>query len=202
MALAASGEPTRFLTLTVNPRIGRTPYDRLRQLTRAWRVIVQRLRRMHANKSIDYLAIVEETKQGEPHLHILLRSPYIPQALLSSWMGGLLNSPIVDIRLIRNQAEVVKYVAKYVTKAPAQFGTAKRYWCSRTYELDQSEKPQKPAYGAVRWHVDRRPLFLIMREWIMEGFMPRFDGTYPVRGFPSRSPPSERVEAPGMESDR
>jgi len=195
MALASSGEPTRFLTLTVNPSVGISPSDRLSQLARAWRVIVQRLRRLHGVHSINYLAIVEETKQGEPHLHILLRSPYIPQALLSGWMGSILSSPIVDIRLIRSQREVVRYVAKYITKAPAQFGTAKRYWSSRDYELDKTNKPVKNTFSPFKWRVDMRHFMVILHEWGMEGFNAHYDGRYPILAWPPDNPPWERVGA-------
>jgi len=196
MALASSGEPTRFLTLTVNPQVGNDPEERCKMLARAWRIIVQRLRRLYEHKTINYLAIVEETKQGEPHLHILLRAPYIPQSLLSNWMGEILSSPIVDIRLIRNQREVVKYVAKYIAKAPAQFGHTKRYWCSRDYEL---EKPAKALPGTVDpfpWRIDRRPLLEIISEWVHEGFAARKDGDDAMLGVPIRSPAHGLAPAP------
>jgi len=201
MALASSGEPTRFLTLTVNPAVASSPEERLKLLARAWRVIVQRLRRIHSVSAINYLAIVEETKRGEPHLHILLRSPYIPQALLSGWMGSILASPIVDIRLIRNQKEVVRYVAKYIAKNPAQFGKSKRYWSSRDYELDQSEKPIKATLDPFPWRVDKRSIYIIFNEWIHEGYYPRFDGTEPYHGYREKPPPTERVETPSQDGN-
>lgn len=169
MALAASGQPTRFLTLTINPQTGTDPESRLKILSRAWRLIVKRLRRLHPNTPIDYLAIVEETKRLEPHLHILLRSPYIPQFLLSEWMRELADSPIVDIRLIRSQKEVVRYVAKYITKSPAQFGNAKRYWSSRTYELDKTNKPEKNGADGFPWLIAKVPMQRIIIEWLDRG---------------------------------
>jgi len=147
------------------------------------------LRRKYEGQSIDYLAVVEETKQGEPHLHILVRSPYIPQALLSEWMGALIRSPIVDIRRIRNQREVIRYVAKYITKAPAQFGHAKRYWSSKDYEVDKTEKPDKSIEDPFPWRVDRRPLHEIVYEWIHEGFFARHNGKDGLIALPNRSPP-------------
>jgi len=199
MANAAAGAPNRFLTLTVNPTIGDSPEQRLRLLARAWRVAVQRLRRLYGPKSIDYLAIVEETKQGEPHLHVLLRSVYIPQPLISSIMRELIDSPIVDIRAIKSIKHVVHYIAKYIAKAPAQFGKSKRYWSSRTWEVD-SRKPQgnKDPDG-IKWVIEMRTIEAIVTDWIHTGWLARkdrddliiawpFGGSPPRRaGFPSRA---------------
>jgi len=141
MAQAASGEPNRFITLTTNPRVGEGPEQRLKALSHAWNVIVKRLRRQHPNKRCEYLAVVEATKRGEPHLHILYRGPFVPQKVLSFWMAELTEAKIVDIRKVKHQREVVRYVAKYITKKPAQFGASKRYWKSRAYVLEDTEDP-------------------------------------------------------------
>jgi len=183
MAKAASGEPTRFLTLTVNPSTGETPYDRLRALSGAWNVVVKRLRRLFPSKEIQYLAIVEETKAGEPHLHILLRAPFIAQGTLSAWMAELIGAPIVDIRKIKNLREVIRYVAKYVTKAPAQFGTAKRYWCSSGYSIPaDSEEETIDAPGAT-WSIVRESLGFVISQWLEEGWTTRRDKGDSLVGF-------------------
>jgi len=170
MARAASGNPNRFLTLTINPRVGNDPDDRLKLLSHAWKVIVKRLRREHGSKAIQYLAVVEQTKLGEPHLHILLRSPFLPQKVLSSAMQDLIGAPIVDIRKIRNQREVVRYVAKYITKAPEQFGSAKRYWHTPDYEVDKWSPEKDEAAPSGRWSIDRRSYRTIITEWSLEGW--------------------------------
>lgn len=173
MAKAASGLAVRFITLTVNPNIGASPEERLHLLARAWRVTVKRLRRHYGKGNVAYLAIVEETKRGEPHLHILFRGPYIPQAYLSACMGEIIDSPIVDIRKIGNAKEVIRYVAKYITKAPAQFGTAKRYWCSRDWEAGERQEKSLPDTGREKWKVLQRPILDIIYEWANEGFASR-----------------------------
>lgn len=175
MAQAASGEPVRFLTLTVNPEVGSDPEDRMKMLAWAWRTCVKRLRRRYGPQAIEFLAIVEQTKLGEPHLHILLRSPYIPQAYISECMADLINAPIVDIRLIRNQREVVRYVAKYLTKAPHRFGTSKRYWCSAHYDLGKEDFRKNRPAPIVKWAIAREPISLIINRWIHEHFAVRRD---------------------------
>jgi len=173
IALAASGEPIRFLTLTVNPQREGTPESRLLELANAWRVTVKRLRRLHPKESIEYLAIVEQTKNGEPHLHILLRSPYISQHYISDCMAELIDAPIVDIRRIRQPAEVIRYVAKYVTKAPARIGTSKRYWTSQGYELDKQERTILDPSIGPGWKLDKRPIIDIITEWVYDSYQAR-----------------------------
>jgi len=131
---------------------------------------VQRLRRRYGPNSIDYLAVVEKTKHGEPHLHILARCPYIPQSYLSGIMKELIDAPIVDIRAVKNQRNAILYVAKYVTKEPERIGTAKRYWSSMTYELDPANKPEKNAKRDFPWIVSRFRIEKIAHHWTNDGW--------------------------------
>lgn len=176
IAVAASGEPTTFLTLTVNPAVGEGPLNRRNMLHDAWKRLVKRILRQFALEPLKrwalklkdraarmagivrsitkktkrlevtrlpYMAFLERTEQGEPHLHILLRAPYIPQDWLSEQMHELIGAPIVDIRQVKSTRAAVFYVTKYVTKAPAQFGATKRYWISRGWEVNAPEKTEK-----------------------------------------------------------
>lgn len=184
MAKAAAGNATRFLTLTVNPSQFTNPAERLRALSWAWRTVVKRLKREYGKTAISYLAVVEETKAGEPHLHILLRSPYIPQAYLSACMGELINSPIVDIRRIRNTREVIRYVAKYITKAPAQFEGSKRYWCSQDWEPKDDIKSDAQSAPQARWEIWPVDIFTVARTWLQQGFISRREEGETIIGFP------------------
>jgi len=155
MARAVNGQPFSFITLTCNPRYGNDPEDRLKTISHAWRVIVQRVRRAHPGKDVEYLAIVEAHKSGEPHLHILFRGPYLEQSKLSEWMADISNAPICDVRRVRNFAAAATYVAKYLTKANHKFGTAKRYWASKHYAIDDGEEWVSPTDQNYRWSVER-----------------------------------------------
>jgi len=192
IARAANGNPTRFITLTVNPSIGTDPADRLDKLANAWRIIVKRLRRLHPNDEIEYLAVVEETKQGEPHLHILVRSPFIPQRLLSSWMGEITGAPVVDIRSVKNASHAARYVAKYIAKAPKQFGSRKRYWSSKDWEPPYTPGTAEGAEPSLRWSIDRRPLVQIINEWIHDGYAARHHRADTIIGFFIDDPPEFR----------
>jgi hypothetical protein len=171
------------LTLTINPRVKENAAERLALLAHSWRVIVKRLRRSHPGEAIEYLAIVEETKAGEPHLHILLRSPYLAQSMLSEAMDELAESPIVDIRKVRSVHGVVSYVAKYIAKAPAQFGRSKRYWSSRNYELGKPAAVDLEALKLTMWEVIQRPMFDILTDWSREGYALRQDRGDTIVGF-------------------
>lgn len=147
--LAASGHPNKILTLTVNPAVGSSPVERRALLHDAWKRLVKRILRHFKWKSFDYMAFIEKTVKGEPHLHILLRCGYIPQRWISSQMKGMLNAPIVWIEQVKGTAQAIRYVTKYVGKAPAQFGTGKRYWVSRRWRLDP--EPETPDFEYDPW---------------------------------------------------
>lgn len=95
-------------------------------------------------QSVPYFAFLEKTKRGEPHLHILLRLPFVPQDWISEQMADLARSPVVWIEAIKGAKHAVAYVTKYVTKAPAQWGNKKRYWRSRNWMINQSDQDERP----------------------------------------------------------
>lgn len=182
MAQASSGLPERFITLTIDPAVGGDPESRLRLLSHAWKVIIKRLRREHPSADIEYMAVVEATKNGEPHLHILARCPYVPKKVLSNWMRELAHSPIVDIRKVTGVKQAVQYVAKYISKAPAQFGAAKRYWQSRRYRLSKDDyKPNEEAYKNP-WTIIPYQLENVARWLTLAGYAMRLDGNDRLTG--------------------
>ena len=135
IALARSGKPDTFITLTVNPATNIDPARRARALARAWPKVVKAAKRKYGYKSIPYLCVFEATKRGEPHLHILCRVKWIDQRWLSSMMRELIGAPIVDIRRVRSTDQAAHYISKYVGKEPGHFNSCKRYWRTQDYEL-------------------------------------------------------------------
>jgi hypothetical protein len=120
------------------------------QITKATKA--KRIRKIH------YMAFVEETEAGEPHLHIMLRTVFIPQRWLSQQMDDLLSSPIIWIEKIKGVRSAIAYVTKYVTKAPAQFGKSRRYWLSRHYQINKVKFNDAPL-------MDRRNSRLVMQRF-------------------------------------
>lgn len=151
-----AGKPNRFITLTVNPGWFGSPAERGQQLALAWRNYVREYRRLHPNRELQYLAVLELTKKGEPHLHIVARSSWISQRDLSAHMREAMGAPIVDIRMVRGASEVATYVAKYISKRNIKLGTLKRYWSSQKY-IPDDERARRAALRSHRavWIIDR-----------------------------------------------
>lgn len=133
--LARDGRPTTFLTLTCNPQEASSPAERARNLVDAWRKLRLRIKKRWNLSSLPFIAVFEATKAGEPHLHILLRTRYLPQKWVSDQMRQLTNAPIVDIRKVHSRQMAAAYVAKYIGKEPHQFDGTKRYWRSQDWDL-------------------------------------------------------------------
>ena len=149
------GTPQRFITLTVNPEWFNTPEERARRLVAAWRLIRRRFLAERPNAVVEFMAVFERTKNGEPHLHIAQRGSFMPQKWLSNQMHKILGAKVVDIRYIRDQKRIAYYVAKYVGKEPFQFGTLKRYWRSAKYlAMSKAEARRIRNSGAVFYILD------------------------------------------------
>jgi len=91
-------------------------------------------------------------------------------------MDELIGAPIVDIRALKNAQHAIRYVAKYISKAPARFGASKRYWCSRNWELPSNYTETKRDKDPNPWQMVREFVHFIVRDWPHEGFAVRQDG--------------------------
>lgn len=174
--MAADGNPSTFMTLTVNPARGQSVELRARELSDAFKVLIKRMRRKWTKERVEYLAVFEETKKGEPHLHVLMRAPFVPQKWISCQMAELIDAPIVDIRKVHGKQMVANYVAKYVGKGPKAFGTLKRYWTSQGYiRRVRGEDIIRDEFGS-RWYAVRRPLWCLKDDLEMAGRLVVMDG--------------------------
>lgn len=184
---ARNGRPTTFLTLTVNPATGQSAEHRARELVEAMRIMLKRARRKFQKSEIEYLAVFEETKRGEPHLHMLMRAPFVPQKWISATMDELIAAPIVDIRRVTSARLAAQYVAKYVAKGPKAFGSLKRYWSTPKYDLSRVEADQRDAERGSGWRAIREPLFIIAEQWL--GLRRRVEWVTPHEIFSGHGPP-------------
>lgn len=169
MAQAIGGAPRTFLTLTTRREAGQSPDIAALKSSHAWRLLRLRIMRRYRLKRLPFLAVMEAHKSGWPHLHIMLRMPYVPWAWLRAQWQELTGSPGVTIQHIDSQARVAKYVAPYCSKCAHKFGTAKRYWQSRDYDLrpPREAKPtHKPGEG---WEIWFKPLNLYLKGHIELG---------------------------------
>lgn len=170
VALARSGDPTTFITLTVNPAYGSSPEDRARQLVEAWRTVLVLVREEYGYEKIPYFCVFEATKNGEPHLHVLARVGWIGQKWLSKQMALLMNAPVVDIRRVRNKKKLAYYISKYCGKEPHRFATCKRYWTTRSWELVKFQPAEAPGRWHYRWRLVRTPLSALAEDWRSQGY--------------------------------
>lgn len=122
---------------------------------------------------LHYMAFAEETQNGEPHLHILLRTVFIPQAWISQQMKEIIRSPIVWIEKIKGPKSAIAYVTKYCTKAPAQFGKSRRYWVSRWYQLIRKERDKRSLYDRINTKVVFQQFRELISELVRTGSIPR-----------------------------
>lgn len=84
---------------------------------RSWSILWRRYRRKFGPRAVGYAKIVELTKAGTPHLHIIADVPFIAQRQLAAEWRALTGSYIVDIRKVRGRDGIAGYLTSYLTKA-------------------------------------------------------------------------------------
>lgn len=149
---ARDGNPTTFMTLTWNANRPETPDEAARAMKRAWVLLRQRIDRHFRVKNIPFIVVFERTKRGYPHMHILLRAPFMDQEWLSDQMKDLIDAPVVDIRAIKDRKHAFWYITKYLGKDLAAFEGCKRWWRSHNYECE-TEDPYRPFLFGARFEV-------------------------------------------------
>jgi hypothetical protein len=161
-AQALDGAPRKFLTLTSKRTADRTANGAAYELARAWRVLRARIMRRYKLKRLPFIAVFEKTKLGWPHLHILLRAPFLDQHWLSEQMDDITGSPVLKIVAVDNAGRAASYITKYTSKDPHQFGTCKRYWQSQDYRLSEKKKREDKPTISGGWERDTTSL----RTWV------------------------------------
>jgi len=84
---------------------------------------ISKLRRQQRYKDVFSGGIIveEHVNKGNDwhcHLHCIVEGSYIDQKELSADWALLTDSPIVDIRAIKDPIQVLRYILKYLTKSP------------------------------------------------------------------------------------
>jgi hypothetical protein len=132
-AIATEAKPTSLVTLTVDPALHENPRHAYDQTRRKVATLSQQLRKAYGE--FEYLRVLEITKKGWPHYHLVSRCPYIPQAAISTVWATLTGAPIVDIRKIKRTQDVYYYVIKYLSKQHYIRWTDRRVTMSRHFDL-------------------------------------------------------------------
>lgn len=168
IAQAIGGKPTKFLTLTSRRRDGLTVEAAAKEISHAWRLVRLRIMRRLKTGKLPFVAVMERTKQGWPHLHILCRMPWFSQKQISIWMKEILDSPVVWIEHLDKAHKAAVYCSKYASKCEQKIGTSKRYWQSQDYDLRPEREP-KPVYGPG-WGWEMWPITLTRWQENQEAF--------------------------------
>ncbi len=109
-----AAKPNRLLTLTVDPALWTDPraaFDGTR------RKVPECMRHLRTRfKSVEYLRVTELTRRGWPHYHLMMRSPYIPHAVVKDIWNKLTGALIVDLRQVENKFRCYNYLVKYLSK--------------------------------------------------------------------------------------
>jgi len=114
-----AGRPAKFITLTLAG--GDTglveKIDRLYKHFRALRAHPFWAERIDGGAAFLEIKYSDKAKRWHPHLHIICEGKWIDQGELSEcWRGISRDSFIVDVRAVRDDGTVMRYVTKYASK--------------------------------------------------------------------------------------
>jgi hypothetical protein len=159
--------PNRFLTLTTAPKgfvllkpatkeepavwtaeeTPRQVFDRTRRkLTTFLTYLKRKLGRL------EYIRVLEQTKRGYPHYHLLLRSPWIDYDTAKAKWEQLTGAWMIDIQKIKKDERNIRYITKYLTKANHVTITKRRVTFSKNFFPKRPPREQ-PLLG-LRHHKD------------------------------------------------
>lgn len=147
MQAAKRGMPNLFVTLTVPPHKYDSYDDQARDMRRGLVLLRRHIEKRFRVKNIPFIVVFEKHKSGAPHMHLLMRGPYMHQRVLLALWRNIMGSGGVNIKFIRNTAKVLFYITKYIGKDLAKFEGCKRYWKSQNYEVEKAEREPIKLYG-------------------------------------------------------
>jgi len=156
-------KPNRLVTLTVNNPLWETPRQAFDETKRQVTALAVRTRRLYGE--FEYFKVLEVTKKGWPHYHLIVRSKYIPQHYLSDLWNELTGAPIVDVRKLKKSKDVFFYVMKYLAKQKYIPWTNRRVSWSRSF-FDDTPFDSGPGLRLtqVGW-IDEHPENILMKHF-------------------------------------
>lgn len=164
IAKIVGGKPTHHLVLTIRWLPGDDADKAARQLKDAWQSFKLWWNRRNPKKKVVCLETWEAAPNGRPHLHLAVRTKFLPVKPLRAWMRHKIGSPELKIKPIPDGRAAAGYITKYIGKGADKFRGLARYSCTRDW--DQREKPQDPVpeLAGVRSElIDERPVAYVHR---------------------------------------
>jgi len=182
-----AGQPSKFLTLTTKHVEGGDPVAEARRHSVWLARYIKLIKKYCAGEEVAYFVVREAHESGWPHIHIVLRCPYIKWKWLRDTWEAVSGSPGVVIKAVYLSHRAAGYIAKYIGKDPMRFGTTKRYWRSKNwFDVAPERKPADPIWNS-KWWIVNEPLAAIAREAWFSGYELTFQGG--INYFEARKPP-------------
>ncbi len=132
-------KPNRLLTLTVDPARYDSPRDAWEQTRKCVPLLIRKLRSQFGE--VEYLRVTEVTRKGFPHYHLLIRSGFLPHAVVKRIWHQLTGAQIVDLRQVKRSFGAYQYLVKYLSKLH------KLEWTERHVSVSRAFVPKDDAEG-------------------------------------------------------
>ena len=126
-----TAKPTRLLTLTVDPSRYETPKAAWESTRKKVPLLVRALRKQFGE--VEYLRVTEVTRRGWPHYHLLVRSGFLPHAVVKRLWSEMTGAKIVDLRQVTRSFEAYSYLVKYLSKLHKLEWTERHVSVSRNF---------------------------------------------------------------------
>ncbi|MCJ7620342.1 MAG: hypothetical protein MUP64_09020 [Anaerolineae bacterium] len=119
------------MTLTVDPKLWENPRAAFDGTRAKVPDLITTLRLRYGD--IQYLRVTELTAMGWPHYHLLIRSAYLPHAIVRKHWSSTTGATIVDIRQVKKTFCAYRYLLKYLTKLHKIEWTERHVSYSKTF---------------------------------------------------------------------
>lgn len=140
-AQTKTAKPSRMMTLTVDPKLWESPRAAFDGTRAQVPELIRRLRKRYG--TVEYLRVTELTKKGWPHYHLLLRSNFIPHAIVKMEWEALTGATVVDLRQVKKTFQAYNYLVKYLSKLHKIEWTERHVSYSRNFFATYKPEPKE-----------------------------------------------------------
>lgn len=151
--------PNRLLTLTINPALYESPRDAFEQTSKKVPLLIRKLRKKFGE--VEYLRVTEVTKNGWPHYHLLVRSGYLPHAVVKALWSEMTGAKIVDLRQVKQSFHAYQYLVKYLSKLHKLEWTERHVSMSKQFAEKDEWEPENPVETAEGEFHSFHPAFFL-----------------------------------------
>lgn len=148
-----AGHPERHIVLTLKERPEIPTRAQVEFIRKAFTKLKTKIRRTF--EEFQYLAVLELTKKGTPHFHILQRGTYIPYRWLKDAWSNFTGAWHVSISAVEKTSDAANELAKYLTKTAREMEKVAPgmtiITCSRDWRIDEPEESSE--YSMENWQV-------------------------------------------------